>query len=182
MAHPYLPPRRLRGDEYHVVAMFQDHADTCLRCRNPVEYRLCANGLVLADEVAGYLRKRDGYCIALRHNRHDENDRVDLPRGFGAVHRLLEALQDGLGLHPPEPGAARGYHQGPDGPIEIIERQPRVRPPNPHIVRNLCPFQRRPVMVWRRGPDPWCRVPWGLGYVGRWQGARSVTVRVTVQG
>ncbi|KAF3399933.1 hypothetical protein F1880_008427 [Penicillium rolfsii] len=182
MARPYLPPRRLRGDEYHVVAIFQDHADTCLRCRNPVEYRLCEDGLVLADDVAGYLQKRDGHCIALHHNPRDSNDHVDLPRAFDAVHRLLDALGDGLGLHPMEPDGARGDPQGPERPIDIIEVQPRDVLPTLRIVRNRCLFQRRPVMIWRRRAGPWARVPPGLVDRGPWQGERSVTIRVSIRG
>jgi hypothetical protein len=98
------------------------------------------------------------------------------------VHRLLDALDDGLGLHRVEPGGARGDPRGPEGPIEIIEVQPRDVPPNPRIVRNRCLFQRRPIMIWRRRPGPWARVPPGPVDIGPWQGERSVTIRVSIRG
>lgn len=180
MEHLYRGTRRLRGDEYHAVAMFQEHADTCFRCRNPVECRLCVGGQGLADDVAGYLQKDGGHCIALRPIQHHQADQVHLPPDFDAVHRLLKALENGLSLDPLEPGRARGFPPPPDGPIEIIERQPRAPPPDQHIVRNSRLFRRRPIIVCRRGPTWGGRIPSFLRCEGSWREARTVTIRVTI--
>ena len=173
--------RRLHVDEYNVATIYQDYAETCQQCRNPFYYRLCPEGAVHARDLACYLQKRDGHCIALRHHCHGDPHHVDLPRSFDAVHRLLGALEDGLGLQAPGPAERRGSHPPPDRPIEIIERQPRVPATTGYVVRFPCLWGRRQVMVCRRGPAHPFMASFSSGNVSSRQEAQFMSIRVEIR-
>ena len=131
--------RSLHADEAYVLDAYQDHANYCSWCAEPLESAdLCSVGTQLAEKVVKYLSQRGGQFYARRSHPGDKTDKVRLPTLAYSVKRLLAAVEQGYHLKTTgekDPGtAAQDYSS-----IHIIEPRPRQSTPTYHFqIRPFC--------------------------------------------
>ena len=152
--------RSLHADEAYVLDAYQNHANYCSWCADPLESaKLCSMGIQLAEKVVKYLCQREGQFYARRSHPGDKTDKIRLPTLAYSVKRLLAAVEQGYHLNTTgEKG--HGTATQDDSSIHIMEPRPCQSTSTYHFqIRPFCSRKKYFYVLRPLYPQPSCVSP-----------------------
>ncbi|KAL9113864.1 MAG: hypothetical protein Q9227_001998 [Pyrenula ochraceoflavens] len=153
--------RPVREDELFVMDQFAHHAKRCPECAYPYQVALegrtlCDRGHLYAKNVAEYLYLKAGVTFSELDRTSDRVPvQVEIPKGYGVIRDLLNALNLGLRKRKPVVSHDKHYPVPDRRPVPTERRKDydviEVEPRRHHEIRREKSQKKRTIYVPGRG-------------------------------